>query len=203
MTAVGADEAVGCRWCCGLSPGHAGCGHVACCGCTSRPVAPAMLEQLPPLRSQRRHWAEANRLRAGPRSRVSRQLGVHHRIAHLGGGTFCGRADPAMIGVGFETAMSDPSVFVAVTRTRSLSPRLRPEPVARFDASGWARSSSRPELRRPWDSVASGTRTSLACYRTKCLAWPSAHYLHGLPDDARLRGVVGRRQRDCGSGSRK
>ena len=178
MTAVGADEADWVPLVLRAVTATQAAAHVTCRGHVFPPggagdvgAVAAVAVAAPPL------VREADWLCAGPRPRVSRQLGVHHRIARYEGWRLVVRwADPAMIGVGFETAILR---SVGVRRRHS---HPEPEPHGCVSQRGsrstsrrrWARSSSRPEDRRPWDSGASGTRTSLACYRTRCLGWPSS-----------------------------
>src|SRR5918994_5266436 len=86
------------------------------------PVAPLMSEQLPPVRSQRRHWYE-NVIGCCPVQapvfavRVWPTCGVPLMV---GGAVSRGRAGAACtIAVAFDVAVADPSEFDAVTRTRS------------------------------------------------------------------------------------
>src|SRR5262245_15694228 len=87
-------------------------------------VAPAIDEQLPPAELQLRHWY-VNEIGCVPDHVPGSAVCVAPATGEpemVGGLTTRGRADPWTTAVGLETAVSEPSPFEAVTRTRSLIP---------------------------------------------------------------------------------
>jgi len=87
-------------------------------------VAPVIDEQLPPLALQVRHWY-VNEIGWVPDHVPGSAVWVAPTIGDpeiVGGWTFRGLADPWTTAVGLDTALSEPSAFVAVTRTRIRTP---------------------------------------------------------------------------------